>query len=238
MTASPASTHTRRTALLGQAGYTLIELLVAMAIGLVILTAVLTALLTVTNNQSQDAAYAEQISSTQTTFWRLLHDLRQATAFVSLTPNSVVFQMVISGTTYNVFYNCAAIDSLGSPYTRCARTQALAPALPAAAGSAAGSTDIQHVANGSIATFCTTDGSAQSGSVFFPSNANVPDTDGSTAACDEAYERELASLSGGPDYMQVKVKVPISGGLKSSALTGKSVLQSGVFLPNLDVGNS
>jgi len=218
-------------------GYTLVELLIAMVVALVIFGGTLTAVDVMTRTQTRDQAFAQEVTASQTSFARLLHDLRQATLFTSVTPNSISFQMVSGGSTYNVSYNCTATDALGSPYTRCAQTQAVAPATPAAAGATAESFDIVHVANGGITNFCNNDGSAPSGSVFFPSNPNITNTDGSGLSCDEAYEREIAALGGGPTYMQVHIQVPASGDLTSGGLTHQTVLSSAVFLPNLDAGS-
>ncbi len=219
-----------------ESGFTLIELLIAMVLMLVIVGTTLTALDVLTRTQTRDQAYAQEVTSTQTVFARLLHDLRQATMFQSVTPNSIKFQMVTGASAYNVAYDCTASDSLGSPYTRCAETQALAPALPAAPGSL-GSLDIAHVKDGATATFCNTAGSAPSGSVFFVSNPNIPNTDGSILKCDEAYEREIAGLAGGPTYVQVQVSIPAKGDLMTGGLSHLTTLQSGVFLPNLDAGS-
>lgn len=221
--------------LAGADGFSLIELLVAMSIALVIFGATLSALQVMMGDQSRGQAYAAEVTSTEAAFARLLHDLRQATLFSSVTPNSIAFQMVVAGTTYNVAYNCAASDTLGGSYTRCARTQAVAPTAAPAAGSTAESVDITHVANGGISTFCNTGGTAPSGSVFLPANANIANTDGSGLTCDEAYEREIAALQ--PTYIQLHIVVPASGGLTSGGLTHQTVLTSGVYIPNLDEGS-
>jgi prepilin-type N-terminal cleavage/methylation domain-containing protein len=216
-------------------GFTLVELLVAMVIALVIFGATLTALQVVTHDQNRNQAYAQEITSTEVAFARLQHDLRQATLFTSVTPNSISFQMAIAGTPYNIAYNCSAADSLGGSYTRCARTQAMWPTAAPAPGATALSSDIQHVQNGNISTFCNTGGTGPSGSVFLPSNPNITNTDGSGSACDEAYELEIANLQ--PTYIQLHIQVPASGGLASGGLTHQTVLSSGVFIPNLDAGS-
>jgi prepilin-type N-terminal cleavage/methylation domain-containing protein len=216
-------------------GFTLIEMLIGMSIALVIFGATMTTLEVMMRTQNRNQAYALEVLNTQTAFARLMHDLRQATLFTSVTPNSVAFQMVVSSTTYNVAYSCTAADSLGGAYTRCARTQALAPATPAAPGTTATSTDIVHVANGGISTFCNANGTTPSGSVFFPANPNVPNTDGSTLVCDEAYEREIAELQ--PTSLQLHIQVPRNSGYISSGLTHQTVLSSAVFIPNLDAGS-
>ena len=210
-------------------------MMIALVVALVIFSATLTALEVMARAQTRDQAYAAEVSSTEASYARLVHDLRQVTAFTSVTPNSLAFQMVVGSTTYNVTYNCTAADSLGGSYTRCARAQAVAPATPSAPGATALSVDIQHVANGNISTFCNATGTAASGSVFLPSNPGVANTDGSGLACDESYEREVASLQ--PTEMQVHIQVPASGDLVSGGLMHQTVLSSAVFIPNLDAGS-
>lgn len=233
-------TQSRR-ALCDEAGFTLIEMLVAAVLTIVIASAALVLYDTASDTEKKNVAYGLEINSTQGALATLLHDLRGAVAINSVGPGVLSFQMIANGTTYNVQYDCSAQDSLGSPYTRCARTQAVAPALPSAAGSTAGTLDIQHVYNnpsntagGSFATFCNTGGTASSGAVFFVSNSTVANTDGSGLACDEAYEDVVAAH---PIYVQVRVQVPASGDLTSGGLKHYTVLQGGTFLPNLDAGS-
>jgi type II secretory pathway pseudopilin PulG len=219
-------------------GFTLIELLVVLVMMIVVLTATLTALGSVTTTQTRDQAYAQEVTATQTALARLVHDLREATQILLVTPSKLEFTLSVNGTAYDVLYDCTAADSLGTGYTRCARTQATAPTTPPAAGAVARSMDIQHIYNNAThgySTFCKSDGSAQSGSVFFVSNSNIPNTDGSNLACDEAYEDEIAGLAA-PTYVQVQVEVPASGSLVRGGLTHLTVLSTGAFLPNLDAG--
>jgi prepilin-type N-terminal cleavage/methylation domain-containing protein len=225
-----------RCGLATEEGFTLVELLVAIAIFIVITSATLAVLDVAARSQSRDQAYAQEITGTQTALARAVHDLRQATAFQQVSANVVQFQVVANGSTYNVKYDCTAPDSLGSSYTRCARTQAVAPASPPAAGSAAGGLDIQHITNGGINTFCKADGSGPSGAVFFVSNPSINNTDGSTLACDEAYENEIGPQLKLPTFVQVLVKVPASGDLAHGGMTHLTVLKSGAFLPNSDSG--
>jgi prepilin-type N-terminal cleavage/methylation domain-containing protein len=228
----------RRARAADERGFTLIELLVVLVMMLVVMIATMAALSAATTTQTRDQAYAQEVTATQTAVARLIHDLRAATLVLLVTPTKLEFQLPVSGTTYNVFYNCTAADSLGSGYTRCARTQAVAPAPPPTAGSKAGSLDIQHIYNNAgrgYSTFCKSDGSAPSGSVFFVTNSNIPNTDGSTLACDEAYEDEIAGLAA-PTYVQVQVQVPASGSLVRGGLQHFTVLSTGAFLPNLDAG--
>ena len=228
-----------------QSGFTLIELLVVMLGFIIIITASTNILLASARTQNRDQSYAQEVAGAQGALARLVHDLRQATSFpVPVLPGVIEFQELVGGTTYNVKYDCTATDSLGSPYRRCARTQAVWPSAPPAAGSAAGRDDIQHVWNNpnntadvssgnDYSSFCTTTGSAPSGSVFFVSNPNTANTDGSTLTCDETYEQVVSAA---PDYVQVRMEVPASGDQVTGGLRHMIVLQDGTYLPNLDAG--
>jgi Tfp pilus assembly protein PilW len=221
-----------------ESGIGLVEMLVASTMMLAIITATVSVLISGTRAQTRDESYAEEITSTQAALSRMVHDLRQATAFEQISPYLIEFQMAVGSTTYNVEYNCNATDSRGSPYTRCARTQAVAPANPPAAGSSAYEFDIQHVWNSptnGYTTFCNGSGTATSGSVFFVTNPSIANTDGSTAACDQTYQNLLASLNA-PTYVQIQVEVPASGGQTRLAMNHLTVLESGTYLPNLDAG--
>jgi type II secretory pathway component PulJ len=62
-------------------GYTLIEMVVAMAIVIPITFATFALLEAATRSQARDQSYAQEVTSTQTALARLTHDLRQATSF-------------------------------------------------------------------------------------------------------------------------------------------------------------
>lgn len=219
-----------------QDGFGLIELLVVIVMMIIIVGATLSAIEAATRTQTRDQSYAQEVTDTQTAMARLVHDLRQAISFQSIAPNAIQFQLIANGTTYNVAYNCTAADSLGSPYTRCARTQAVAPATPPAPPAKAGSLDIQHIANGNITTFCNADGTGASGAVFWVANPTIANNDGSTASCDEAYENEIGPQLRLPTFVQVLVRVPASGDQVHGGLSHLTVLKNGAFLPNSDSG--
>jgi Tfp pilus assembly protein PilW len=232
----PGARGRARVKLRSQRGYTMIDMLVGMTLTLIIAGATMTLLESVTRTQSRDQNYAQEITNTQTALARLVHDLRQASSFSLVSPNVLQFQMVANGTAINVRYDCTASDSLGAAYRRCARTQATAPASAPTAGTALGAGDIQHVSNGTLATFCNASGTAASGSVFFISNPTIANTDGSLLACDEAYENLIGPQLKTPTYVAVQVNVPASGGLVRGGLSHLTVLKSGTFLPNSDSG--
>ena len=219
----------------GQAGVTLVELLVVTSMMVLVVWAAMTLLITSSRDQSRDQAYAQEISSTTSAMARLAHDLRQATKVVSASPNSIEFLMPVSGSTavYDIKYSCTATDTRGAGYTRCARVQSTYPAPLPQVGSTAGSADIVHVSNGAISTYCTANGSAPSGSVFFFQNAVTPDTTPGAAACDESY---VARIALNPTYVGLRVVVPAAGDVvRLAALTHSTVLQDGAYMRNLDV---
>ena len=149
-----------------QRGLTVIELLVAMVMCLAVSGAAFSALETGTRAQLRDQAYADEVTTAQTGIARLLHDLRQATTILDAQPNRIEFLMPVQGSspqvTLDVRYDCGASDSR-TGFTRCARVQATQGTTLPAIGAAAQSTDIEHVANGTIATYCNGAGSGAVG---------------------------------------------------------------------------
>ena len=226
-----------------EAGISLMELVITVGMTVVVLTGTLYALDATSTSQSNYQNYAEEITSTQGSLAHLVHDLREATKVLFVTPDKLEFQVPLKvggvTTTWTVLYDCTASDSLGSGYTRCARTQS-STGTPPAAGSTAGSEDIQHVwNNGSrsgYSTFCNTAGSAPSGAVFYVTNSNIPNTDGSGLTCDNDYENSLGFLTNGAQYVQIQVDIPASGNLTRGGLTHNTVLNTATFLPNLGAG--
>jgi len=221
-------------------GLTLIELLVAMAILIPVLGATMSALLVSSHSQRRDQAFAEEFTTTGAALAGLTHDLRQATTVVAAQPARIEFLMpspqVVNGQrqliTLDIRYDCTAADSVPG-YTRCARVQSVYPNPLPALGANAGPEDIEHVANGAISSYCNATGSAQSGSVFFYTNPNTANPDTSPPPCDQNYENVVAQR---PDYVQVLVRVPAGGSLRSGGMTHQTVLSAGAYLRNWNLG--
>lgn len=211
-------------------------MVLGVALLLAVASATLLALQGVTHQSSETLSYGQEIRESQVALTRLAHDLRQASAFTAISPNAVRFQLTTNGQTLNVAYDCTAPDSLGAGYTRCARTQAVAPAAAPTPGAQAGANDIQHVTNGQINSFCNLGGTAPSGSVFSVANPGIPNTDGSGLACDEAYQTLVGPQLRVPTYIGVLARVTAGGDMGSRGLTHQTVLQAGAFLPNSDSG--
>jgi hypothetical protein len=219
------------------AGVMLVELLVVSSMLALVVGATLAMLQTTSAAQNRDQAYAQEITKSTAALARLTHDLRQATQIVSAGPNSIEFYMAatVSNATviYDIKYVCTAADSRGAGFTRCARLQSTYPAALPSVPATTGSTDIVHVMNGSLATYCATSGTAPSGSVFFYQNAAIADTNPSPPVCDESY---VARVALSPTYVQVRIAVPASGDLATALhpMTHTTVLQNGVYMRNLD----
>lgn len=207
----------------------------------VVVGATLTLLESGSRTQRSDEAFAQEITSAQVAVARLTHDLREAQTIVSASPNMLEFLMpatqTVNGTsqtvTLDIRYDCTQSDSLGAPYTRCARTESTYPNPVPAPSATASSVDIAHVENGAINTYCNGSGSAPSGSVFFYSNSNTTNPDASPPPCDENYQGIVAAR---PDFVQVLIRVPASGDLPSGGLNHATVLSSGVYLRNWNLG--
>jgi type II secretory pathway pseudopilin PulG len=230
-----------------EAGFMLVEALVALSLFLVVVGAITTVISASANTQARDQSYGNEIQTSQTALAKLVHDLRAAESPVIVGPGTIQFRLVVGNnsggsTTYNVKYDCTAPDTLGSPYSRCARTQAIYPSAPPAYSSTAGGSDIQHVWNNPTNTsdlasgndysaFCKSDGSGPTGSVFFAQNYTIANTDSSPPACDQTYQLIVA---GAPDYVQIRVQVPASGDQTRNGLKHFIVLNDGTYLPNLD----
>ena len=200
-----------------------------------VLGATFSFLVTSTREQTRDQAFGQEVASTQTALTRFTHDLRSATKIVSAAPDKIEFLLRDStGTTSDIAYDCTQPDSLGLGFTRCARRQSAFPAPLPAVPASAGSLDIQHVENGSITAYCASGGTQPSGSVFFYADPSVLDANASPPACDETYEDTIASLA--PPYVQVTMKVPAAGDLKSGGLTHATTFATAVYLRNQDSG--
>ena len=133
--------------LLAESGFALMELLAALVVGIVLMSATFAALNSTTKAQIRDQAYAQEVTATQTALARMVHDLREATEIrVRDAVQGRVPDAADRRQTYTVLYDCTASDTLGSGYTRCARTQTTSGSLPAA-GSKPGTEDVQHIYN-------------------------------------------------------------------------------------------
>jgi prepilin-type N-terminal cleavage/methylation domain-containing protein len=121
----------RETYARSEAGYTLIELIVASALSLVVFAAVLAALETSQRVQNRDTEWALNVQEGRTGLSRMLGEIRQAYSLKETTANSIVFYATLHGIKKEVYYECNVTEST-TGYHECVRVATEAgSALPA-----------------------------------------------------------------------------------------------------------
>ncbi|HEV3127671.1 MAG TPA: prepilin-type N-terminal cleavage/methylation domain-containing protein [Solirubrobacteraceae bacterium] len=113
----------RRERLADQSGYTLIELVVAMALLTVIVVALLNPLLAAQRNQIRDANYAAAQQQSRAGLDSMVAQIRQATLILASGSNFVEMNVSLEGTSLLVQYECD-IAQPGTTYRECLRVQA------------------------------------------------------------------------------------------------------------------
>jgi type II secretory pathway pseudopilin PulG len=125
----------------GQAGWTLVELLIGTSILSVVMGAVLALLSTTWANQPADQEWNHQVEDTRTGVYRMTRDLRQGTSISLLSAYRMSADVRLNGVTTHVLYQC----DLGSVCTRKSSTGA--PPSPGAGGDVIAS-HVRNVTNG------------------------------------------------------------------------------------------
>jgi prepilin-type N-terminal cleavage/methylation domain-containing protein len=128
----------------GQAGFTLIEQLVAIVILSVVVGATLTALETMLKAAPANQEWSHIVANTQSAMYRMTRDLRQGTNVTLVTPYVISADVVLKGETQHVLYQCDLSSS-------CTRKSTTAPAAAPARG-AGGYTTIASLQNFSLGT--------------------------------------------------------------------------------------
>jgi prepilin-type N-terminal cleavage/methylation domain-containing protein len=114
------------------AGFSLIELLVAMGVGLVILGGVLSLWSGAAANEGRNAERFDTVDATRNGLERMTRDVREATAVTGVTDRLVTLKLWtrdLAGATpsalHTITYNCGVAGSVASSY-RCVRTDTTA----------------------------------------------------------------------------------------------------------------
>ncbi|MHB2001512.1 MAG: hypothetical protein ACYCSI_15220 [Solirubrobacteraceae bacterium] len=151
-----------------EGGSTLLELLLAMSLGLVVLGAVLTALLASENVQSRDTEWGATIQQSTTGLEAMTRQIREAYSMRETTSSSIRFYAAIEGTRWEIEYDCA-VPQPGSEFNQCVRrAAAFEGSTPPSSLPTASAPVITNVLNGT---------SAETGPVFreYTPNAIAPD---------------------------------------------------------------
>jgi type II secretory pathway pseudopilin PulG len=104
-----------------EAGFTLVELLVASSILIVILGAVLALLQTSTRVEARDRERTHAIREAQVGVYRMTRELRQAYSITSSSGYSIQAHIFEQGSDHHVTYDCTGTSSAGPPYGQCVR---------------------------------------------------------------------------------------------------------------------
>jgi prepilin-type N-terminal cleavage/methylation domain-containing protein len=135
-----------RVELRSQSGFTLVEMIVAAALGLIVTSATFSALEVAQSTQSRDAEWALVLQEGRTGLARMVSELRQAYSIRSDSLFGIDFYAAIGGKDYEINYNCEEKQS-GTEFKQCVRKSAeVGSALPAK-----GTPIIKYVLNGTSA---------------------------------------------------------------------------------------
>jgi prepilin-type N-terminal cleavage/methylation domain-containing protein len=103
-----------------QAGFTLVEMLIAAALSLVVFGGVLAALETSQRVQNRDTEWALNIQEGRTGLSRMLGEIRQAYSLKGTTANSIDFYATLGGVKQEVYYECDVAQA-GTSFHECVR---------------------------------------------------------------------------------------------------------------------
>jgi type II secretory pathway pseudopilin PulG len=206
-----------------ETGFMLPELLVSSAMLVFVIGAAMTLLIASMHGENTDRQFAQEIQDAQVGLARIMRDVSQANRIVLATTSTVRF--VLPGATdYVVQYECDVAQP-GTSFTQCTRVRAVLAAnadpnavtLPAASS---GAPVVQRVTNGTT--------------VFAYQAPNQAGTDATGQPVD------AAGVPLPPTYVEGKVVVPAAGmsaGTRLSQMSHTTVLSSGTYLRNADVGS-
>lgn len=110
----------RREVLADDRGMTLVELLVAAAMGIVVLGAVLTMMDSSQQIQARDAEWALTMQEGRAGLARMARDIRQATKVETAEGGKIVFLATIANKAWQIKYECGVAQS-GTTYDQCVR---------------------------------------------------------------------------------------------------------------------
>jgi hypothetical protein len=105
------------------AGFTLVELLVASALAIVVFGAVLAMLESSQQVQARDTEWALTLQEDRAGLARMVRDIRQATKVEEAKPSAIFFLATIGGKSWKIKYECNVSQS-GTTYSQCVRLAA------------------------------------------------------------------------------------------------------------------
>ncbi len=109
--------------LAGDAGFTLVEVLVASIAALAVLTAVFAILESSQSVQSRDTEWALTLQEDRTGLARMMRDIRQASKVEEAKAGAIAFLATIGGKSWKIKYECG-VSQPGTAYKQCVRLAA------------------------------------------------------------------------------------------------------------------
>ncbi|HWF73552.1 MAG TPA: prepilin-type N-terminal cleavage/methylation domain-containing protein [Solirubrobacteraceae bacterium] len=133
----------------GDDGFTLVEVLVVCALLAVVLGALTAPMVVSETVQTRDANYSYAQEQARAGLDSMVSEIRQATAILSATSNSLELNVDLGGAALEVYYECD-VPQPGTSYRECLRVQSAqgAPLPPLSSGTAV----LTNLLNGTIAS--------------------------------------------------------------------------------------
>jgi hypothetical protein len=155
----------------------LFELLIAAALTVIVLIAVGTLLVTSQHDQTKEASYDLSLSSAQDELDAMVSQISQATNIISVGQNSADFDVTLSGTSYQVYYECDI--PAGTGFDKCVRLQtSVGATLPSLATA---TTVIPEISNGTTTAPVFSWASSSVSPDYVTATVDVPESDNGTS---------------------------------------------------------
>ena len=119
----------RRSRLAADAGYTLIELLIASALAITLLAATFAILESSQRIQARDTEFALTLQEGRVGIARMLRDVRQASKVEEANANSIYFLATLGGKKWKIKYDCG-VTQAGTSFHECVRYATEGATLP------------------------------------------------------------------------------------------------------------
>jgi prepilin-type N-terminal cleavage/methylation domain-containing protein len=126
----PRASATLRRRLSGERGFTLVELLVAMALAAVVFGAILSMLESSQRVEARDTEWALTMQEGRSGLSRMSREIRQASKIEKAETGTIDFLATVGSTEYHVRYECGVVES--APRYKCVRfASKIGESLPA-----------------------------------------------------------------------------------------------------------
>jgi hypothetical protein len=163
-----------------QRGTTLVELLIGSVMGVIVTGAVLSLLIVSQEQSAREVNWAHAQSATQEQLDQMVGQIRQAWNIIASGPNFVDMDVNLSGSPYQVYYECDIPSPTYSGYQECVRLQfAVGASVPSLSGAPV---TIPEISNGTAASPVFTWGPSPIAPYYMTAVVDVPATGGESGS--------------------------------------------------------